>query len=561
MPGDEEVRMTRHPETRSVPLMPRRRRSLPILAASIGAVLATAGGASAADFCVDRTGCDADKSFPGDLQAALNAAAAFSGADRVLIGPGTYARAGGVGFTYQSASPVEIAGNPGEATVIATAPSLDAGRGALDVGGGGHVVRDLDVFVGHAGRIGIETADGVVVRDVLVTNDVGLAATGVEMGGTSVLEGVQVIQEGSADADGVIAFCGCTIRDSGIATEGRAIVLSGSPVLVERTRIRAATGITADSSGATIRDSLIQVRGAGGAAVVAENGNVSPASIQHTLERVTIVGDGSSGQRGVRAVADNGSESAEVTITGSIITGVDVPLTRIADGGRPANLSLRWTNVPATGNVDQNTGGGTGAITATDHVTNHPVAFVNPVQGDFTPQVGSPLIDAGDPAAVLTGVTDLARTARPLDGDGDGTAVADLGAVEAPAVAVTQPPVTTPPATTDPVTTPAPTVSAPTATDLTPPRLRGGLLLKPSLRLRVSVAEAAKVTIRLQRLAGTRWVNAGGVIRRATVRRTLLTVPLATPRVRSLYRVVVTAVDGNGNTFLLRGVRVRLGGR
>lgn len=541
--------------------MPRRRRSLPILAAALGAVLATAGGASAADFCVDRSGCDADKSFPGDLQAALNAAAAFSGADRVLIGPGTYARAGGTGFTYQSASPVEIAGNPGEATVIATAPSLDPGRGALDVGGGDHVVRDLDVFVGHADRTGIETANGVVVRDVLITNEVGLAATGVEMGGTSVLERVQVVQEGSAGAVAVVAFCGCSIRDSSLATEGLGVSVSGSPVLIDRTRIRAATGVSADSSGTTIRDSLIHVRGAAGAGVVAENGNAGTAAIQHTLERVTIVGDGSPGQRGVRAVADSGSESADVAITGSIITGVEIPLTRIAAGGRPASITARWTNLPATGNVDQNTGGGTGAITATDHVTSHPVAFVNPVQGDFTPQAGSPLIDAGDPAAVLTGVTDLAGTARPLDGDGNGAAVVDLGAVEAPAAAVTQPPVTAPPTTTEPVTTPSPTVSAPTATDLTPPRLRGGLLLKPSLRLRVSVAEAAKVTIRLQRLAGTRWVNTGPVTRRTTVRRTLLTVPLATPRVRSLYRVVVTAVDGTGNTFLLRGVRVRLGGR
>ena len=210
--------------------------------------------------------------------------------------------------------------------------------------------------------------------------------------------------------------------------------------------------------------------------------------------------------------------------------------------------------------MDANSGGGTGAITATDHVTALPVAFTNPVQGDFSLQAGSALIDAGDPAAVLTGVTDLGGTARALDGNGDGTAVVDLGAVESPALPVT-PPVTPPATTPDPGATPAPTVSGPVAGDFTPPRLRGGLLLKPGLRLRVSVAEAATLTIRLQRLAGTRWVNTGTVVRRRTARRTLLTVPLATPRVAGIHRVVVTAVDAAGNTFLLRGSRIRLGAR
>ncbi|MFN8121534.1 MAG: hypothetical protein U0237_03800 [Thermoleophilia bacterium] len=542
--------------------MSRRIRSAVMLAAAAGG-LAVAAQAQAADFCVDRTGCDADKSFPGDLQAALNAAAAFSGADRVLIGPGTYARPGGAGFAYTSASPVEIVGNPGEATVIATDPSLPQNDYALRVFGGSHVVRDLDVFVGHVNRAGVFIGDTAVLRDVLVTAEVGVAGYGIGMGGTASLDRVQVVQEGAPGAIGVSAFCSCTIADSSIATEGTGVRFSGAPVTIDRTRVRALVGLSADGFGATVRDSVIQPRGDGAVGVRARNFNAGNQAIEFALRRVTIAGDGSANQTGVAAVADNGTESASVDVEGSVITGVAVPVQREASGGRPANVTLRWTNLPATGNVDQNTGGGTGAITATDHVTNHQAVFVNPVQGDFTPQVGSPLIDAGDPAAVLTGVTGFGGAARPLDGDGDGTAVVDLGAVEAPAVSV-GPPAVTPPADPGPGTgtnANTPTVSAPAAADTTPPRLRGGLVLRPSLRLRVSVAEAAKLTIRLQRRVGARWVNAGPVVRRTTTGRALISVPLAVPRVRGTYRVVVNAVDGGGNTFLLRGVRVRLGAR
>lgn len=541
--------------------MSRRRRSLPILAAALGGVLATAGGASAADFCVDRAGCDPDRTFTGDLQAALDAAAAFAGPDRVLIGPGTYARPGGTGYVYGSSSPVEIVGNEGDATVIATHPDLPINGEALLVAGP-HVVRDLDVFVGHANRRGVRVGGEGVVRDVLVTNEVGITAEGVVLSGTVTAERVQVVQEGSASAIAMTAFCACTIRDSSVATEGTGIRFSGGQAVIERTRVRARVGLSTDALGATVSDSVVELRGTGAIGVRAENLNAGSQAMQVALRRVTLAGDGSAGQIGVRAAADDGTETATVDVEGSVITGVAIPVSRRAAGGRQADVVLRWTNVPAGGNVDENTGGGTGAIVATDHVTNHPVAFVNPVQGDYTPQPGSPLIDAGDPAAALAGVTDVGGTARPLDGDGDGTAVVDLGAVEAPVVTATTPPVTTP---TDPVTdggtTTGPTVSAPVSSDLTPPRLRGGLLLLPTLRLRVSVAEAARVTIRMQRLTGTRWVNVGAVIRRTTTRRTLLTVPLATPRVPANYRVVVTAVDGAGNTFLLRGSRVRLGGR
>ena len=67
--------------------------------------------------------------------------------------------------------------------------------------------------------------------------------------------------------------------------------------------------------------------------------------------------------------------------------------------------------------------------------------FVAAAAGDFRLQTGSPAIDAGSNAAIPA--VDFAGGARSLDGDGDGVAVADIGAFEAPVSADVSPPVIT----------------------------------------------------------------------------------------------------------------------
>jgi PKD repeat protein len=64
------------------------------------------------------------------------------------------------------------------------------------------------------------------------------------------------------------------------------------------------------------------------------------------------------------------------------------------------------------------------------NITNAP-AFLNLAAGDYRLAFGSPCIDTGTNLGSLVG-TDLSGRARPLDGNGDGTAAFDMGAYEAP---------------------------------------------------------------------------------------------------------------------------------
>jgi len=71
-----------------------------------------------------------------------------------------------------------------------------------------------------------------------------------------------------------------------------------------------------------------------------------------------------------------------------------------------------------------------GGYAGTGNINSNPL-FVEPDNDDFRVQSSSPCIDAGDPNFVPTpGETDLDGNQRVWDGNGDGTAIVDMGAYE-----------------------------------------------------------------------------------------------------------------------------------
>jgi hypothetical protein len=74
-------------------------------------------------------------------------------------------------------------------------------------------------------------------------------------------------------------------------------------------------------------------------------------------------------------------------------------------------------------------GGCTDQTGANSNISADPL-FIDPAGGNYNLQVGSPVIDVGTNAAPKLPSVDINGDPRVADGDGNGVAVVDIGAVE-----------------------------------------------------------------------------------------------------------------------------------
>jgi hypothetical protein len=89
---------------------------------------------------------------------------------------------------------------------------------------------------------------------------------------------------------------------------------------------------------------------------------------------------------------------------------------------------IRFNNIFSDGGMAY--GGSCSDRTGTDGNISADPQFINPTQGDYHLQQGSPSIDAGDNQASNLPDTDIDGNPRILDGDGNGTATVDMGVDE-----------------------------------------------------------------------------------------------------------------------------------
>lgn len=511
---------------------PRALRTL-IPASAAVIALAIAGPALAVDRCVNTNGCTAPNSYTASqLQTALTAAGA-AGSGRVLVGAGTYV-APPAGFVLSTPAAVEVVGAGIGTTIVQSGPAQPVNNYAIALDKGSSVIRNLTIRTSHAGVRGLLLGGTTSARQVAIEGTVAAAGSWgafLEGSGTGpLLEDSTVTMAGSA-ATALAMFSPGTVRTSTLIGE-RGIASSNgqaNPAVVSQTKIVATlAGIVSDGGTMAVRDTAFRITGTAGAAVTASNLNNGITPIVITLDRVTMSGTDGPSQTGVTSQANGaGPDSATVTVRNSIITRFGVPLRRVASGGS-AQLATAFTDHSPTGVVSQNTGTGTGSLTETSPL-DVPVAFVNANAGNWQLVAGSALIDAGDPAD--TGTIDLTGGARPRDGNGDGTARVDPGAVESPAIAVVIPGTGGPLVPATPADTTRPKVT----------RLRF-TLEGPIARLRARVSEAGTLRVRIARPG----------VRRARV--LVVGVPKAGP-VRAgfrlargvRYRITVTARDRAGN--------------
>jgi hypothetical protein len=244
--------------------------------------------------------------------------------------------------------------------------------------------------------------------------------------------------------------------------------------------------------------------------------------------------------------ADNSFDSSsdvKVTVTNSVLRGFAHPLR--ADGGGPGSVDIAasYSDYSATGNIDNAQVGG---ISESAISTVGDAAFAGP--GDYHLAAGSPLVDAGDPAAAQG--LDLDGNPLVTDGNHDGIARRDIGAYE-----VAGPLPGEQGGGDQQADTKAPVLSGFASTKRT---------FAKSTRFRFTLSEAAGVTIRIQRIVRgkrTRYRTVGTITRKglAGSNRVLFRGRIGKRRLRSgRYRAIALATDAANNRSAPRRAAFRI---
>lgn len=394
-----------------------------------GALLVLPTGAGAAEFCVaTTTPCTVPLQNVPTLSAAMTAAQNLPTADTIRVGPGVHAGP----FTYGGGGPLTITGE-GIGTTVLTSPTGQV------IGGlsGAVTVRDLTVRAGDQdAAIGVNLAGGTLER------------VRVEGGASDSGRAVLVTGGGTLDRVEVDAPRGTAVRVNGGTPEirrsrigGRVYAFDEDLTMVD-TRVEG-KGIDGGGPSAkfTLRNVLIAVDAPGVPGLRMANGDVD-------ADHLTVVhrGGAAAGTPGVLA-----APGASVTLESSIVSGFPVSVKREAsdDPVGPTDLRVHRSSYAFDRVVDV-PGASGGVIELGPGNVNTEKGFVAGAAGDYRLRGDALQVDRG----ALTGITalELGGFARTVDGDGDGDAQTDMGAleyrrlapkvtVEAPATAVAGQPV------------------------------------------------------------------------------------------------------------------------
>lgn len=508
--------------------------------------------AMATDFCVNRAGCQPAVTYSaGELATALDAAFKHAGDDRVLVGAGDYPGSFVAVGTPDNALDVEGAGG---LTVI-TAP---AGKTAITASGGHTRVGMVKVRRSSAFP-SMVVSGGATAHHLEATFVTGSApGPAVWLFDSASLEHSDVFA--GPGGTGVSANGGTNAVSATRVSGGSVGILSrsGGKVTVRQTTIYDVddAGVDIESGTVTAYASLVDARGATSAVRLGRPGAASDASTA-LLDGVTMVG------AGILLRPDTQGELAWVSMISSIIAGADVPVRCDGTGGGADKLASDYSNFD--GSLDK--GICDGGHTLTHHVSGDP-KFTGP--DDFSLAKTSPLIDAGTPNGSLYGY-DINGKDRTLDGNGDGNALRDIGAYEAGLnFTVEKPaPVATTPAPEQadvpvepitPVQEPAKAPEVPKLADVVAPKLSAVAILQRGRALRVTLSEAATVSVSISRRksASARWASVTtrpGLVARSGLNRLALRTSALT---RGSYRVIVVATDAAGNRSVTKRVSFRV---
>ena len=396
----------------------------PLCGAATLLALATPGAASADTLCVQpQASCTPANTYP-TVQGALDAANANGNGvrDTVLLGAATYTE----NVSDASGNAVDIVGaGTGQTTV--TSPG-GFGTTTFSLGDTSSTISALTIQLPGSGanNTGLQLAgdaNGIDVVDPPAGNSnlgVDLTDSGATLDGSTVtMTTSSVAARGSS---------GGTISDSRLSGAGG---FQGQGT-IRRTRISAINSATILQGASSIENSILEPL-AGSSTFVGVSGSAFSSSFSVDLTNDTIAGDGTAGTVGVdmRATQFIGQAPAlNAAVTNTIIRGMGTDLSAVvSDGPDPGTPTAQIVIQSSDFDPGKTTTFGGGQVSPGPGNLNADPLFVDLAGGDLSLTKNSPAIDQGDNGFAPSG-PDLAGGQRIVDGDEDGHADVDMGALE-----------------------------------------------------------------------------------------------------------------------------------
>lgn len=410
------------------------------LALAVPTAVLLAGPAHAADglnvICVGAPADVVCDSNVASIQLAGQTAFNAAGDDLIAIGSGTFSA---FGATLQSNAEgtLSLQGR-GEGTVITmpSDPAIQSYLWTIDA-----EVRDLRIEMAggadSSSDIGLRLTGGSA-RNVTVHGPTTQNATGINATNASVDDAS--VELAGASGRGLVMAGDALATDVSI-TANTGLVAGADSGVQRLSRARmgvCSAGVTVSAGEVSVDNSVIDLGSCGGQALRAGNSNEGASSALITADHLTIVGGGSN-SRGLSVVAalPAGRKSSTVLLSNSVIDGPEAAMVLWAgNDGNQGGASEAFIGVShsaydpakAFSQIDAN---GTGGISVGAGNTAAAPEFADAAAKDFRPAPGSPLVDAGSPAAGQPAL-DVVGNPRVADGNGDITARRDIGAYEVP---------------------------------------------------------------------------------------------------------------------------------
>lgn len=396
--------------------MPIKRSALVVSALAAAAAALPAHAAEAKTYCVSKLDytCPAGSIWTNEsLQYALNLAQADKEADTIKIGPGTFTSPS-EGWQNPNDHPLTVTGSKGtilDATGQTVQNPAFQARSAT--------VERFKLLVSGLGlhHKGIVTRLGEV-RDVTVVNP-GKTGQGIASQGSTIRRvNVQMTGEAGIGIHILPDFLSTSVIASNVTADGTAIVANRADGYVTRTRTYG-SGVVASGGDLNVTDTIIRLGDSDGAGVSATcAAEVAVSTL--TADHLTVLGGAKTHGATARCLA-TGVSSKTVIKNSILATGISV--TRSENAGRSDVLA--YNNLLGYGDKTSKDLGP--AYTGKINLGVNHLGTPTFAPGSVALPSGSFLIDKALPS---NSVWDASNKPRPKDGNGDGVAAGDIGALE-----------------------------------------------------------------------------------------------------------------------------------